>query len=50
MTIGSPGAKNAALFAVRILALSEHGLVEKLKSFIARQRDDVLAKNSKFCR
>ena len=50
ITIGSPGAKNAALMAVRILALSEHGLMEKLKSFIAKQRDDVLAKDSKFRR
>lgn len=50
MTIGSPGARNAALLAIRILALSDPSLVEKLKTFIAKQRDEVLAKDAKFKR
>lgn len=34
MAIGSHGARNAALFAVRILALADEGLTKKLADFI----------------
>lgn len=39
--IGKPGAKNAALFATSILALSDSGIDEKLTSFRAEQTDSV---------
>ncbi|MFA5864705.1 MAG: 5-(carboxyamino)imidazole ribonucleotide mutase [Phycisphaerae bacterium] len=47
MTIGAPGAKNAALLTIRILALSDKTLTEKLKIFIKKQKDDVLARDKK---
>jgi phosphoribosylaminoimidazole carboxylase PurE protein len=50
MSIGSAGAKNAALMAVRILALSDAGLMEKLKDFTVKQRDGVLARDKKIAR
>lgn len=43
VTAGPAGAKNAALLAVAILALSDAGLREKLKEFRARQSAKVLA-------
>ncbi len=41
--IGESGAKNAALFAVRMLALHDPALAEQLDRFIGDQRDRVLA-------
>ncbi|MBF0570153.1 MAG: AIR carboxylase family protein, partial [Candidatus Omnitrophica bacterium] len=40
--IGKPGAKNAALIAVRILALSEPGLLKKLEEFSQDQAQKIL--------
>jgi 5-(carboxyamino)imidazole ribonucleotide mutase len=42
MAIGPPGARNAALLAVAILANSRPELREKLRRFRAEQRDKVL--------
>ena len=41
--IGKAGAINAALFAVSLLANDDAELAQKLETFRARQRDDVLA-------
>lgn len=41
LAIGSAGAKNAALLAVRILALQQPELREKLHAFQQKQTDDV---------
>ena len=43
VTAGKAGAKNAALYAVSILATADAGLAAKLKEFRAKQRDQVLA-------
>jgi 5-(carboxyamino)imidazole ribonucleotide mutase len=43
LAIGSPGARNAALLAVAILANSRPDLREKLRSFREEQRQKVLA-------
>ncbi|MEM1060850.1 MAG: 5-(carboxyamino)imidazole ribonucleotide mutase [Planctomycetota bacterium] len=43
LSIGTAGAKNAGLLAVRILATSRPDLRGKLETFIAGQRDKVLA-------
>jgi 5-(carboxyamino)imidazole ribonucleotide mutase len=40
--IGNPGAINAALFAVALLASNDAALAQKLEDFRARQRDTVL--------
>jgi phosphoribosylcarboxyaminoimidazole (NCAIR) mutase len=45
MGIGSHGAKNAALFAVRILALSDEGLRKKLHGFVEQQAAKVRSKD-----
>ena len=45
MGIGKAGAKNAAVLAARILALSEEGLEEKLKQHARKMADEVAAKN-----
>lgn len=42
MSIGTSGAKNAALLATRILANNDAGLCEKLNRFIENQTDTVL--------
>jgi phosphoribosylamine--glycine ligase len=42
MAIGKPGAKNAALFAIRILSLSDQDLAMKLDEFHQKQRDKIL--------
>ncbi len=41
LAIGTSGAKNAALLAVRILALNDVALAERLDDFIASQTDRV---------
>ncbi len=40
--IGKPGAKNAALIAIRILALSDKALTKKLEDFSKDQADKIL--------
>ena len=40
--IGKPGAKNAALVAIRILALSDKTLTRKLEDFSKDQADKIL--------
>lgn len=43
VTCGKAGAKNAALYAISILALSDPALAAKLKDFRAKQKAQVLA-------
>lgn len=45
MGIGSSGAKNAALLAARILALSDEGVAERLAAWRAADRDKTLQKD-----
>jgi 5-(carboxyamino)imidazole ribonucleotide mutase len=47
MAIGNAGARNAALFAVQILALSDSTLAEKLKSYRAEQVEQVRLKDQR---
>ncbi|QDV64670.1 5-(carboxyamino)imidazole ribonucleotide mutase [Crateriforma conspicua] len=42
MSIGKSGAKNAGIFAARVLALSDSDLRERLCDFVRQQKDDVL--------
>jgi 5-(carboxyamino)imidazole ribonucleotide mutase len=42
LAIGKPGAANAALLAVAILANEDHALRERLRSWRARRSDEVL--------
>ncbi|MEK7594051.1 MAG: 5-(carboxyamino)imidazole ribonucleotide mutase [Patescibacteria group bacterium] len=46
-TMPENGGKNAALLAVRILALSDDALAAKYKEFVQKQHDQVLAKDAK---
>lgn len=46
MALGKAGAKNAALFAVQILALSDIELNDKLKGYKKEQQTKVLAKDA----
>ena len=43
VTCGKAGARNAALYAVSILALGDSELAAKLKDFRAKQREQVLS-------
>ena len=43
--IGQAGARNAALFAVSILATSDHALMQNLLDFRQAQTDEVLARS-----
>lgn len=45
MAIGKAGAKNAAIFAAQILALSDSNVRSKLKEFRERQTNEVIAKD-----
>ena len=45
MTIGKAGAKNAAVFAVQILATADCGMKEKLITFRTAQTEEVIAKD-----
>ncbi len=45
MAIGKAGAKNAALFAARILALEDAGLQKKLQAYTRRMANDVERKH-----
>ena len=47
MAIGEAGAKNAAVFAVQILAVNDSSLAEKLKAYKARLAASVVKKNEK---
>jgi 5-(carboxyamino)imidazole ribonucleotide mutase len=46
MAIGKAGAKNAAIFAVQLLALTDKNLQEKLVTFRKTQKDNVIKKDS----
>jgi phosphoribosylaminoimidazole carboxylase PurE protein len=46
MAIGKAGAKNAAVFAVKILALNDNFLCEKLEKFKNDQKNSILNKDS----
>ncbi len=46
-TMPENGAKNAALLAIRILALSDTELAKKYEAFVAKQHDTVLDKDAK---
>jgi phosphoribosylaminoimidazole carboxylase PurE protein len=46
MGLGKAGAKNAALFAVQILAISDASLNDKLKTFKQDQLEKVLSKDA----
>lgn len=46
VAIGSAGAKNAAILAVQILALSDKSLAEKLEDFKKSQKQKVIEKDS----
>ena len=46
--IGKKGAKNAALFAVRILALKDDKLLDKLRKSAQKEEDDIRALNESF--
>ena len=47
VTIGAAGGKNAVLLAIRILAINDKTLCEKLLRFVEKQRDDVVARDKK---
>jgi len=47
MAVGKPGAKNAALFAAQVLALSEPRLVRKLKDLRVKMKKEVAQKEKK---
>ncbi|OGX29228.1 MAG: 5-(carboxyamino)imidazole ribonucleotide mutase [Omnitrophica WOR_2 bacterium RIFCSPHIGHO2_01_FULL_52_10] len=42
MAVGKPGAKNAALFALRMIALHDKGIAKKLAQFKSEQRRKIL--------
>lgn len=46
MAIGKAGAKNAALMAIRILALTDEALQKKLRTYITRMARDVERKQA----
>ena len=46
MTIGKAGAKNAAVFAVQILALSDEDLAKKMVDFKKTQKEKVIVKDA----
>lgn len=47
VTIGEAGAKNAAILAAEILAVSDDGLKKKLKDYRKKMADKVIEKNRK---
>jgi phosphoribosylaminoimidazole carboxylase PurE protein len=47
MAIGKPGAKNAALLAIRILSLENQGLQKKLQAYIKKLAKDVEKKQAR---
>ena len=46
MAIGKAGAKNAAIFTVQILALSDAGMAKKLAAFKQQQKQKVIEKDA----
>jgi 5-(carboxyamino)imidazole ribonucleotide mutase len=46
MAIGKAGAKNAAVFAVQILALSDEGFGKKMVDFKKTQKQKVIEKDT----
>jgi phosphoribosylcarboxyaminoimidazole (NCAIR) mutase len=46
MAVGKGGARNAALFAVQILALQEPALSAKLQSFRNKMTEDIIRNKS----
>jgi phosphoribosylaminoimidazole carboxylase PurE protein len=51
MAVGKAGAKNAALLAVRILAMEDKNLQKKLRAFIKKMARDIEEKqNNLTCR
>jgi phosphoribosylaminoimidazole carboxylase PurE protein len=50
MAIGRAGAKNAAVFAVQILALNDSALAKKLAAFRKAQTERVLQKDAELNR
>ncbi len=50
VSIGSPGAKNAAILAVQILSLNDKALEKKLAKLKAGLAAKIRAKNKKICR
>ena len=47
---GSPFGRNAALYAISILALSDPGLAAKLRDFRKKQREKVVAADAELQR
>ncbi len=47
VAIGSSGAKNAAILAVQILAISDESLEQKLSDYKANMKEEVLVKDEK---
>jgi phosphoribosylcarboxyaminoimidazole (NCAIR) mutase len=47
MAIGKAGAKNAALLAIRILALNDDALDRQLSAYIQAMADEVEARQAK---
>lgn len=47
VAIGSSGAKNAAILAIQILAISDDSLRQKLSDYRAVMKEEVLAKDAK---
>ena len=47
VAIGSSGAKNAAILAVQILAISDESLEQKLSDYKANMKEEVLVKDAK---
>ena len=50
MAIGKAGAKNAALFAVRILALEDADLLKKLQAYVRKMAQEVERKHENLMR
>ncbi len=46
-TVAIDGAKNAALLAIEMLAISDEGLHEKIRAFRAKQKADVIKKDAR---
>lgn len=43
MAIGPAGAKNAGIFAARMLAMTDSALANRISAFVQQQHDDVIA-------
>ena len=48
-TVAVGGAKNAAILAAEMLALSDETLAEKLRSMRAKMAQEVLEKDARIC-